>query len=70
MSYGSFGITSFPTLPQGNKSQNPPFVQASNINTINFDFYTQFGTNYISIGPLTQTGGIVQIAPGSIWQVL
>jgi hypothetical protein len=69
MSYGSFGITSFPPLPAGEKSQNPPFIKGMNINTITFDFYSQFGTNYHSIGPLTQTGGIVQIAPGSVWRI-
>jgi hypothetical protein len=69
MSYGSFGIQSFPPLPQGEKSQNPPFIKGMNINTINFNFYSQFGTNYHSIGPLTHTAGIVTIDRGSVWRI-
>jgi len=47
---------------------NGVFMQ--NINTITSNFTSSNGTNYLSTGKVTQTGGNVVINSGSTWKVI
>jgi hypothetical protein len=66
MSFGSNFSSFSPVVPFA----PPKGITAQNINIISQDWTSYTGTNYLSVGVVTQTAGIITIIEGSIWQVM